>query len=254
MGSKLALLAAELIALVAVVGRDASADNASKARELFKQGIDQYKVQQYDAAAATLAKSYELDPRPDALFAQAQSERLAGRCGDAVVHYQKLLATATDLPTIKAVQANLALCPQQAAPAPVKVEPRPDAPTPATPAAPQTVTTTVVREVPKSDRLATFLFAGGMLAVGGGVGLYIASKGALDDADHARTLDDHDKFTDRARTERTFSFVAGGVGVAMIAVAVVRWSRGGGENKTDSPEVSLTPTTSGGVLTFSGAW
>ena len=250
MGSKLPILAAQLIALFA--SRDASAD--SRARELFKQGIDQYKAKQYDAAAATLAQSYELDPKPDALFAQAQAERLGGHCDRAVVHYQKLLATSTDLPTIKAVQSNLALCPQQTEPAPVKIEPKPDEPAPVTPAQPQIVTTTVVREVPRSDKLATFLFAGGMLAVGGGVGLYIASKGALDDADHARTLDDHDKFTDRAKTERTLSFVAGGVGLAMITVAIIRWSSGGGESKPASAEITMTPTTSGGVLTFSGAW
>jgi hypothetical protein len=37
-------------------------------------------------------------------------------------------------------------------------------------------------------------------------------------------------------------------------VAVVRWTRGGSETKSDSAEISLTPTASGGVLTFSGAW
>ncbi|MBA3465566.1 MAG: hypothetical protein H0T46_36885 [Deltaproteobacteria bacterium] len=253
MGSKLPILAAELILLVALFGGDAAADK-SKARALFKQGIDEYKAKQYDAAAATLAKSYELDPKPDALFAQAQAERLAGRCAQAVVHYHKLLATSTDLPTIKAVQTNLALCPQQPEPAPVIVEPTPDVPAPAPPPPPQIVTTTVVREVPRSDKLATFLFAGGMLAVGGGVGLYIASKGALDDADHARTLDDHEQFTDRAKTERMLSFVAGGVGLAMITVAIIRWSSGSSETKPASAEVSLTPTTSGGVLTLSGAW
>jgi len=251
MGSKLALLAAELIALGLLASRDAAADTA-KARELFKQGIEQYKAKNYDAAAATLAKSYELDPRPDALFAQAQAERLAGRCREATVHYHQLLETSQDLPTIKAVQANLALCAREPEPPPVVVAPRPeDSAKPAPPPPPQIITKTVVRDVPRSDTVATVLFAGGMLAVGGGVGLYIASNGALDDAKHARTLDQHEKLTDRAKTERTLSFITGGVGLAMITVAIIKWSAGGPSESRAASEVAVTPTSGGGVVTFS---
>ena len=254
MGSKLALLAAELIALGLLAPRDAAADSA-KARELFKQGIDQYKAKEYDKAAATLAKSYEMDPKPDALFAQAQAERLAGKCREATVHYHQLLETTQDLPTIKAVQANLALCGKEPEPPPVVVAPKPEDNTPApAPQPPQIITKTVVRDVPHSDTLATVLFAGGMLAVGGGVGLYIASNGALDDAKHARTLDDHEKFTDRAKSERTLSFITGGVGLAMITVAIVKWSAGGPSESRATNDVAVTPTSGGGMVTFSSVW
>lgn len=251
MGSKLSLLAAELIALGLLVQRDAVADSA-KARDLFKQGIEQYKAKDYDKAAATLARSYELDPKPDALFAQAQAERLGGHCREATVHYHQLLETTQDLPTIKAVQANLALCSKEPEPPPVVVAPQKvEAGTPAPPPPPQIITKTVVRDVPHSDTLATVLFAGGMLAVGGGVGLYIASNGALDDAKHARTLDDHETFTDRAKTERTLSFITGGVGLAMITVAIIKWSAGGASESRPSNEVAVTPTSGGGFVTFS---
>lgn len=254
MGSKLALLAAELIALGLLVQRDAVADTA-KARELFKRGIEQYKAKDYDNAAATLAKSYEMDPKPDALFAQAQAERLGGHCREATVHYHQLLETTQDLPTIKAVQANLALCAKEPEPPPVVVAPKPeDSGRPVPPPPPQIITKTVVRDVPHSDTLATVLFAGGMLAVGGGVGLYIASNGALDDAKHARTLDDHDKFTDRAKKERTFSFIAGGAGLAMMSIAVIKWSAGGPSESRPSSDVAVTPTAGGGMVTFSTPW
>ena len=253
MGSKLALLAAELITLGLLVQRDAAADTA-KARELFKQGIEQYKAKDYDKAAATLARSYEMDPKPDALFAQAQAERLGGHCREATVHYHQLLESSTDLPTIKAVQANLALCAKEPEPPPVVVAPRADDTSRPAPPPPQIITKTVVRDVPHSDTLATVLFAGGMLAVGGGVGLYIASNGALDDAKHARTLDDHEKFTDRAKTERSLSFIAGGVGLAMITVAVIKWSAGGPSESRPSSDVAVTPTTGGGLVTFSSDW
>jgi tetratricopeptide (TPR) repeat protein len=253
MGSKLALPAAGLIALGLLVQRDAAADNA-KARGLFKQGIDLYKAKNYDKAAAALAKSYELDPKPDALFAQAQAERLGGHCREATVHYHQLLETTQDLPTIKAVQANLALCAKEPEPPPVVVAPEPSETATPEPPAPQIITKTVVRDVPHSDRLATVLFAGGMLAVGGGVGLYIASNGALDDAKHARTLDDHEKFTDRAKTERALSLITGGVGLAMITVAIIRWSSGGPSESRPASDVAVTPTSGGGIVTFSAPW
>ncbi len=253
MGSKLALLAAAELIAISLIGRDASADDARKARDLFKKGVDEYTAKMYDDAAATLAASYALDPKPDALFAQAQAERLGGHCHEAILHYRHLLETANDLPTIKAVQTNLAACPPEDS-QPVKVEPKVEVPTEKVePAAPQIVTKTVVREVPKSDRLSTVLFAGGMLGLGVGAGLYVASNGALDDADHARTLDDHEKFTDRAKLERTLAYGVAGAGAALITVAVIRWATGGSSRSSGS-EVAVTPTSGGGMLSLSSAW
>src|SRR6185436_18273897 len=102
MGSRLALLAAvQLIAAAALV-HDAAAE--PRARELYKRGIEEYKAQKYEAAVASLKESYDLDPRPDALFALAQAERLGGRCPEARVHYKKLLESTTEVATAKAVQ------------------------------------------------------------------------------------------------------------------------------------------------------
>jgi tetratricopeptide (TPR) repeat protein len=247
MGSKLAILAAELIlATMTLVARDAAADNATKARALFKQGVDEYKAENYDAAAATLARSYELDAKPDALFALAQAERLGGHCDKAIVHYKQLLASTPDTPIAKAVQTNLSLCPEDE-PAPPPVTPAVVEPTPA----PAPVTKTVVREVSRSDTPATVLFAGGMLGLGVGAGLFIASNGASDDADHARTLDDHEKFSDRAAAERVGSYVAIGAGAAMICVAVYRWMSGGDRSTT---EVAVVPSTTGAMMSFSSRW
>ena len=181
MGSKLAILAAQLIAMTALA-HDAAADPT--ARGLFKQGIEEYKAQKYDAAAATLKQSYELDPKPDVLFALAQAERLGGHCPEAVAHYKKLLESISDLPTAKLVQNSLALCPQPEAEKPKPVEPatRREPPPP-----PRPITKTVVREVRPTDVLATMLVAGGMLGLGAGGGLFLASRNSQDAADHART-------------------------------------------------------------------
>jgi tetratricopeptide (TPR) repeat protein len=245
MGSKLAILAAQLVAMTALA-RDAAADPT--ARGLFKQGIEDYKAQKYEAAAAALKQSYALDPKPDVLFALAQAERLGGHCPDAVTHYKKLLESISDLPTAKVVQNSLALCPQPEAEKPRPAEPpsRPEPPPP-----PRTITKTVVREVRHTDVVATTLAAGGMLGLGAGGGLFLASRNSQDAADHARTLDDHERFTNRTATERMASFIAGGTGAVMIGVAVVRWARGG---EASSTEVTVAPTANGTMMVVSSRW
>src|SRR5690606_38392201 len=112
-----------------------------RARELYRRGIDEYKAKKYAEAAATLKASYELEPKPDALFALAQAERLAGRCPEARAHYRQLLEATTELATAKAVQSNLDLCEPEPAPAPAR--PPPAAPAPP----PRTITKTVARDV-----------------------------------------------------------------------------------------------------------
>ena len=246
MGSKLALLAVQLIAATLLVG-SAAAD--TKARELYKRGIGEYKAQKYAAAVATLKESYDLDPKPDALFALAQAERLAGRCPDAIAHYKELLAATTELPTAKAVQSNLDLCgpePEKEPPAPPPAAEPPPPPPP-----PKTITRTVVREVRRSDKLATLLFASGMLGLGAGGGLYLASTTSRDDAARALTLDDHDRIAKRADTQRLGAAIAGGAGVALSGVAVVRWATGGGARTT---EVTLAPSAHGTLLVVSSGW
>jgi tetratricopeptide (TPR) repeat protein len=248
MGSRLALLAVVQLSAAALLGGDALAD--SRARELYKRGIEEYKAQQYEDAVATLKESYELEPRPDALFALAQAERLGGRCTEARVHYKKLLDSTSDPATTKAVQSNLDLCgPEPDKPArPAEPEKRPVG----TPGAPQKPRT-VVREVRHADKLATLLLAGGMLGVGAGGGLFLAAKNSREDADRAATLDDHVRLSDRSNTLRVASYAAAGAGVLMTAVAVVRWAVGG-DDKTETAQMTLAPSSSGAMLVLSAGW
>jgi tetratricopeptide (TPR) repeat protein len=247
MGSRLAVLAAvELIAVA--LAREAAAN--PRARELYKRGIEEYKAQKYDAAAATLKDAYDLDPKPETLFALAQAERLAGRCPEARAHYRQLLEATTELPTARAVQTNLELCgPDPAKPA---APPPPASGAPASaPPPPPAITRTVVREVRRADKLATALLAGGMLGLGAGGGLYLASRDNRDAADRALTLGDHDRLLDRADLQQIAAIAAGGAGVALIGAAVLRWTLGGGAKTT---EVTLAPSSSGTLLMVSSGW
>ena len=243
MGSRLPVLAAQLIVLVGGA-RVVAADTAP---ELLEQGIAAYKAGKYDDAIVLIGKSYAIEPRPESLFALAQAERLAGKCDLAIPHYKKLIESSTELATVRAVQNNLALCVKDE-PEPPEPKPRP---APATTPPPKAETRVVVREVPGGgDAFATSMFAGGALATGGAIGLYLSSQSSLDAAADASTLDGHDRLEDRGRRDRTLSMIAAGAGVAMIGVAVVRWTIW----KPARPTVAIAPAAGGTMFVVSSPW
>jgi tetratricopeptide (TPR) repeat protein len=242
MGPRLAFLAAVQLA-AAAMAREAAA--SPQARELYQRGIDEYKAQKYDAAAATLKEAYDLDPKPETLFALAQAERLGGRCPEARAHYQQLLEATPELATARAVQTNLELC------EPEPAKPREPAPAAAAAPPPETITRTVVREGRHTDKLATALLAGGMLGLGAGGGLYLASRDNRDAADRALTLGDHDRLLDRADLQRVAAIAAGSAGVVLVGAAVARWAL---RRDPETTQVTLAPSASGALLVISSGW
>jgi len=236
-GSRFTCLAAVIAICVA---RPVSADTAP---DLLKRGIELYKEGKYVEAIGVLKKSYELDATPDALFALAQAERQSGDCKRAAVHYHQVLERMSDFKVAKFVQQNLALCEKDEPPKPLPSQPAASEAKPAP--AP------IVREVRHVDKLGAVLLAGGALGLGAAGGLYVAANANRAGADRARTFDDHETLSDRAAVQEKAMFVAGGVGVALIGVAVVRWMRGGPKSSTD---VAVVPTSSGGALWVTSRW
>lgn len=238
MGSKLAVLAA-VIALSSTAAAD-------KAGDLMKKGIDLYKAAKYDEAAKVLQQAYDLDHKPETLFALAQAQRLAGDCTSAAANYHKVINEVTDVNTAKLVQQNLSLC--------EKDEPKPE-PTPvprvepAPAREPQVITKTVVRETGHTDMVAATLFGAGMLGLGAAGGLYVAASSNRDAADKAHTLDEHDSLASKASGEQVGMFIAAGVGVAAIGYAVFRWT-----HAPETPSVAVVPTSGGGAVSVSGSW
>jgi hypothetical protein len=246
-GSKLAVLAGHLIALAIGVGTAAAQTPAPQGPpDLFKQGVEAYKAGRYDEAAGLLGKAYALDPKPEMLFPLAQAERLGGHCPAAIIHYKKLLESLTDLTTAKLVQNNVALCEQTESvdtkPKHVDVTPPPPPPPPKT----------IVKVENHTDIVSLLLVAGGTLSIGTSVGFYIAANGARDDAAHARTLDDHNSFEDRANLDRGLSITTAVVGVGLVGFAVYRWVKGGGEQAPAT--VSIAPTAGGTTVSVFARW
>ncbi len=251
MESRLAVLAAAaLIALPAA--RVASADTNKKAlaRQLFELGIEEYKQKQYAAAVTSMAKSYELDAQPDALYALAQSERLAGNCNDAIGHYEKLLDTAKDDQTTTAVKSNLELCYEASRGEKPKAEPQ-DANAIERQNAPTIQIRTVYRTEQKNNRLAIALYAVGGVALGGALTTYLLASSTRSDADHATTLADYNSLYDRSVRLRDTAYIAAGAGVALVTWATIRVVRGG---KAKSSDVAVVPLRGGSLVAWSGSW
>jgi len=220
-GSQLAHLA-QVIAAAAIVvsARPAAADEVG---DLLKQGAAAYQDGRYDDAIAKLQKAYDLQPKPDTLFALAQAERLGGHCPSAIKHYKQVLEKMTDLDTSKLIQGNVALCEKTEA---VVTDKPKDPVVPKDPVAPApTVTKTIFREH-HTDYLAVASVATGTLALGTGVGLFVASGATRDAAAGAKTLDDNHTLNDRADLQRGLSYLALGAGVGLVGYAVYRWATG----------------------------
>jgi len=252
-GSKLSILAAISLSGFGI----AAAQPVPSTLPEYKRGLDAYKAGRYDEAATLLEKAYKLEAKPEILFALAQAERLGGHCDEAIPHYRQLLTQTTELATAKAVQNNLALCPNSEPPPPktepkpdpkeTKVEPKPE-PEPRIDVVQGPTKTVVVR---KSDPLAIGLLAGGALSGGFAIGMLMRSSSERDDAGTARTLDDANELHDRADRDRLIAIVAGGVGAVAIGFAVFRLARGG---KSTTTEVAVTPTSGGSMMVLSKSW
>lgn len=253
MGLKLSILAAIQLIALATAGHAEADNKKALAGQLFELAIEEYKAKQYDAAAASLAKSYALDPRPDSLYALAQAERLDGNCKDAVVHYQQLLDTAKDDKTKSAVKANIELCREIEAGETPAVVPVEDAKAVEQRDAPTIEIRTVVRTERKSDAVTIAAFAVGGTSLGGSVALFLMSRSTRSDADRATTLDDYNDLYDRSARLRWMSYAAAGLGVSLVSYAVVRLVTGG-DDKTERPDVAIVPVRGGSIVSWSSSW
>ncbi len=130
-----------LVAVFALAGRTAWADDAAKARELFKKGQAHYAVGEYEAAADAYMSAYKLKPDAALLFNAAQACRLGGKSDRALTLYRNYLRFHPDASNTEAVRGHIARLEKQieaeraaaTTPPPASVQPPPMTP-PVTPA------------------------------------------------------------------------------------------------------------------------
>jgi tetratricopeptide (TPR) repeat protein len=237
-----------IVLLAAPTAARAEENKQALARSLFNLAISEYQAKQYDAAAASLAKSYALDPRPDALYALAQAERLANRCKDALVHYEQLLDESKDDKIILRVKENIEICKQIEAGKPAPAEKKQDV---AQRDAPTIEYRTIVRTERKRDVLSIVLFVGGGIAVSGGAAGYLYSRELGKDADRAQSLAEYNDKYDQSRQLRWISYATAGVGVSLLAIATIRVIGG---DDSETRRVAVTPVRGGSVVSWSARW
>src|SRR5437870_971620 len=95
-----------LLLIAALAPAPASADK-EKAKELFKKGMTQYKLDHYDEAIQSFEAAYAEEPSPVFLYNIAQAYRLSHRPKQAIEFYRKYLRDAPNAPNKPFVDEEL---------------------------------------------------------------------------------------------------------------------------------------------------
>jgi tetratricopeptide (TPR) repeat protein len=191
---------------------------SQQARRLFDEGIALAERKEWETAGRAFEQSYRLARSPDALFAWAQAERLAGRCDRAMPLYQKFLTLAPRLEHAQAAEIGLRRC------AEARVSPATATPGegPAQPVA------ALARSETGPSDARTDWVAGGLLALGT-VGLGVGTVSLALSIAHERSAgqmginyDQYLAHMDRARLERVLGAGTSILGAALVTAAMVR--------------------------------
>lgn len=228
---------------------------SAAAKVELERGEQRFRDKDYAGAIAAFDAGYAIDPQPIFLYDKAQAQRLSGDCTSAIDSYKAFLAT--DPPAHEAARANknIASCEAKLPPpSPILVEEPAPAEEPEPAAAP------VVRAQDTAppalteerawwhDRLGVTLATTGVIALGVGAGFAVAARNAAADIALARDVDEWSEHRAAWQRNRIVAGVAAGAGVALVTLAVVRFS-------VHDRTVRVAPASSGGaVVSFGGSW
>jgi len=211
----LALMTAPAIA-------DSAHEVPARARALAERGRLSHDRGDYPSAISAFTEAYALAPSPALLFNLAQAYRLAGRCDEAVVMYNRYLASDPDPDARSLAETHLhsvQLCSARSRAVASVADAGP------------------IDETPAPERHAAIERAvGGALVVGGGVAVlgavYYAYR-AHEDADtvsaayaHGGSWQSIKDIDERGRDSATVAEVLGGAGVAAVTAGVVLYLMG----------------------------
>jgi tetratricopeptide (TPR) repeat protein len=169
------------LSLVAIAGGHAAAERAGQkeARELYRKGLTQHELGDYEGAIVAFKRAYELTRAPGLLFNIAQSARLKKDYQQARELYRSYLRqlpdarNRADVETLIGQMERILTEQQQAAPAPAApVEPPPvAAPSPVTPPQVSIPPSAADRPPPDRNRGRTLKWTGIVMAAAGAAAL-----------------------------------------------------------------------------------
>lgn len=238
----------------------------AKAKEHVDAGTRFYNVQQYDKAAEAYQQAYLLDPRPEYLYASAQSQRLGGDCTKALRSYDAYLRTNPSKTEQAKTQKNIERCQQDLKDHPPIAEPvtdpttilQPEIPTP--PPAPPPIETPVEPSPPPPPAGPSYLgghvlLGSGIVVAAAGVLLYVRGKGAIDDHNASPTYDaflDSRDDLDGPKLQQTLGVSAIAVGGGLILGGLVYYVVKSRSEETNT--VSASVTRDQAIVTMTGSF
>lgn len=182
----------------------------------YDRGLDLYRQQRYPAAAAELRRGFDLEPRREFLFAEAQAWRLAGDCGRALPLYRQFIASQPPAVQIEAAYLGIDRCEShRGPPADGRMLSPPAAPPP--------------RRAPSAWWQGergwwTAAMGAGTIALGVGLAYLVASNRARDEALSSRTTSyaRFDEVWETAQQRRTVGLTALVGGALLVAAGGTR--------------------------------
>jgi len=216
--------------LLSVLGATAA---ASPVDTLLERGLRSYAVGHYPEAIASFQRGYELQPRPEFLYALAQAQRMSGDCRGAVASYRAFLRTTPPERAAAPARQNLARCEEllASAPPPDAVTPEVAPPLPPPPSLPSPFAEKPLPPPPPPpwyrDRAGIALGAVGLAAAGAGAALWgVGEAGArsLADATQYGQFAAHGSSADAYGNERLAGILCVSVGGALAVSAIGRFA------------------------------
>ena len=119
-----------VVAVVALAGPVHAQSDAARAeaKRHFDQGIRLYNVQSYDEAIVEFKAGYQIDPRPEFLYALGQAQRMNHQCKAAIVSYEAFLRTSPAAKQEEAARRQIDVCRTELAAAPAAAAGQPTPP------------------------------------------------------------------------------------------------------------------------------
>ncbi|HJZ84840.1 MAG TPA: hypothetical protein VKN99_06685 [Polyangia bacterium] len=240
---------------------------APQARQHLERGLRYYNAQDYAKAVDEFKAGYQIDPRPEFLYALAQAQRLSGDCEKAISSYQAFLRTHPNDLQASSARQNIERCEAERAtkttkaPPPLpppnrevaKTTPAPRPP-PAPPPAALTHTAPPARDPWYRDTLGDVLTGAGVVALVVGGLLWKSGHDDIEDANAIASATPpmpYDKFAsiaDGAETRQTVGGVLFLTGAALSVGGIVRYVlRPGGPSE---PAISAAPVPGGSLFSL----
>ena len=232
-----------LIAALALAPANAFADKKAEAKDHFERAGVAHKEGRYDDALTQLNIAYSLDPNPAFLYSIGQVKVMQGECGEAIVFYERFIASQPSAEAKAKAQEAIETCKRLE---PAKKEKAP----------PEKIYVTKTERVSTRTRPwytdgvgDTFLILG--IAAGGTSGFFYYL--AINDRDTAETSENYeayDALIARAQQRQMYSWaLAGGAGVFVTCAVISYLVR---DRTVETRSVALVPTNDGAMVTWAG--